>query len=188
MMEGVRALRAAISAKCTRLLALGLATVTIAVLGWPFVDPLTRGVESPEALIARYLQAVSTGDETSIRRLMPVDREDQRAIHERIVIYRGVDPQRTAAEYVRHQDASYIMTAKITVDGRAFDELVLVQRGQLWYLGKLIEPAMIRGRRRASPPHSARSPGCSRSDRHEAAPRVHRSTLCGGHWSRSTGS
>lgn len=96
-----------------------------------------RGGTAPDEIGRRYLSGVQRGDTVALLWLMPPGREQPDAIGERISRYRGISNERIETEYVTHGVASYIKFACVSVGGAPFDEVVLTQMADRWYLANV---------------------------------------------------
>lgn len=83
-----------------------------------------RGAPSPDELVDQYVQGMQRGNVGAIAWLMPADREDRRAIAERVERYRGLPAGASLeVEHTEHSVAAYFKGAKISYRGQLIDEI-----------------------------------------------------------------
>lgn len=98
-----------------------------------------RGGTAPDEVARRYLSGVQRGDTVALLWLMRPGHEQPDAIGERIFRYRGVTNERMEIAYRAHGVASYVKFVCVSVDGAPFDEVVLVQAADRWYLDGVLK-------------------------------------------------
>jgi hypothetical protein len=101
------------------------------------VAPRFRGGSAPDEVARQYLSAVRRGDTVALLWLMRPGREQADAIDERISRYRGLSNGLIESKLVAHSEASYIKLVCVTVGGAPFDEVVLDQTANRWYLANV---------------------------------------------------
>ena len=101
------------------------------------VAPRFRGGSAPDEIARRYLSAVQRGDTVALLWLMRPGREQPDAIDERISRYRGLQNELIETKLMAHSEASYIKLVCVSVGGALFDEFVLDQTANRWYLANV---------------------------------------------------
>lgn len=101
-----------------------VAVLAIAALVSAEVLSRVRGAPSSEELVDQYVQGMRRGNVGAIAWLMPADREDRRAISDRMERYRGL-PTGASLEvaHTQHSEAAYFKGAKISYRGQVIDEI-----------------------------------------------------------------